>query len=166
MAVLYEAFMESPVGKLRLVASDKGLRYVAFERDMGKHPALEGEFVVRDHKILQQTQKELSEYFEGKRKIFSVPLDMKGTVFQINAWRALTKIPYGKTKSYAEQAVLVGDANKARAVGMANNRNPISIIVPCHRVVGKDGKLVGYGGGLPRKAFLLALEKSPDYSRV
>ncbi len=152
--------MESPVGKLRLVASDIGLRYLAFERDMGKHPALEGELVQGNHKILQHTQKELGEYFEGKRTKFSLPLDMQGTVFQINAWRALTKIPYGETKSYGQQAALVGDVKKARAVGMANNKNPISIIVPCHRVIGADGKLVGYGGGLPRKEYLLKLEKA------
>lgn len=159
MTILYEKIIASPVGKLRIVASDRGLRYVAFDNDDKKHAALEGEIEPSDtHKYIVQAEKQLAEYFAGKRTEFNVPLDLKGTVFQINAWRALQKIPYGKTHSYGEQAKMVGDIKKARAVGMANNRNPICIIVPCHRVVGADGKLVGFGGGLSRKEYLLKLE--------
>lgn len=143
---------------LRLIASDRGLRFIGFEGASEKHAALEGELAGDSHKWLTIAKKELAEYFSGKRKQFTVPLDMQGTVFQINAWRALTKIPYGQTQSYGAQAKLVGDVKKARAVGMANNKNPMPIVVPCHRVIGADGKLVGYGGGLPRKEWLLRLE--------
>ncbi len=158
--MLYEKIISSPVGKLRLVASDKGLRYVGFENTHGRHAALEDEIQPSDtHAILVKTEKQLGEYFKAARSTFDVPLELRGTVFQINAWRALQKIPHGETRSYAEQAASMGDAKKARAVGMANNRNPICIIIPCHRVIGAGGALVGYGGGLPRKEFLLGLEK-------
>lgn len=161
MTILYEKYISSPVGKLRLIASDRGLRFVGFDNENGKYTALEGEIETsHTHKYIVQAEKQLAEYFAGKRNEFDVKLDMQGTVFQINAWRALQKIPYGKTRSYGEQAKLVGDVKKARAVGMANNRNPIAIIVPCHRVIGADGKLVGYGGGLKRKEWLLKLENA------
>jgi len=160
MMMLYEKIIASPVGKLRLVACDKGLRYLAFKNDIGKHAALEGELQPSTtHKFLLAAEKQLGEYFAGKRNNFDLPLDMQGTIFQQKAWRALLEIPHGETRSYKEQATLVGDANKARAVGMANNRNPISIIVPCHRVIGADGGLTGYGGGMKRKAWLLEFER-------
>lgn len=157
--MLYEKTINSPVGKLRLVASDAGLRFVGFARDT-HYAALDGNIQANDnHRILLKAEKQLEEYFKGLRTSFGVPLELKGTVFQINAWRALQKIGYGTTMSYGAQAASMGDARKARAVGLANNRNPISIIVPCHRVIGADGKLVGYGGGLKNKEWLLALEK-------
>jgi methylated-DNA-[protein]-cysteine S-methyltransferase len=109
--------------------------------------------------LIQKASAQVKEYFAGKRKQFDLPLDMRGTEFQIAVWQALQKIPYGETRSYKEIAADIGRPKAVRAVGMANNRNPISIIVPCHRVIGHDGNLVGYGGGLPLKQFLLELEK-------
>ena len=99
---------------------------------------------------------------EYKRKHFNIPLDLSGTNFQLKAWEALKKIPYAKTVSYSDQAKLIGNPKASRAIGNANNANPISIIVPCHRVIGKSGKLVGYGGGLDRKDYLLELEQKND----
>jgi methylated-DNA-[protein]-cysteine S-methyltransferase len=110
--------------------------------------------------LIQKAAAQIKEYFEGKRKQFKLPLAMHGTEFQMAVWQALQKIPYGETRSYKEIAVSIGRPKAVRAVGMANNRNPISIIVPCHRVIGHDGKLVGYGGGLPLKQYLLELERA------
>lgn len=158
--MLYEKSIASPVGKLRLIASERGLRYVGFDNSDGRHPALEDEIQPSDSQfVLMKTEKQLDEYFAGARTAFDLPIEFKGTVFQIKAWRALQEIPYGETRSYAQQAASFGDAKKARAVGMANNRNPISIIVPCHRVIGASGALTGYGGGLERKEWLLGLER-------
>lgn len=102
---------------------------------------------------------QLEEYFNGKRKVFDFPLEMQGTEFQKKVWKALCDIPYGETRTYKEIAIAVGNPKACRAVGMANNKNPISIVVPCHRVIGSDGKLVGYGGGIDMKIALLDLEK-------
>ena len=110
--------------------------------------------------LIQKAVAQVKEYFAGKRKQFKLPLDMRGTEFQRAVWQALQNIPYGETRSYKEIAASIGRPKAVRAVGMANNRNPISIIVPCHRVIGHDGKLVGYGGGLPLKQHLLELERS------
>jgi methylated-DNA-[protein]-cysteine S-methyltransferase len=151
----YHKIITSPVGKLTLVASEKGLAGVYFDNSTQK-PASRP---MPDHVVLIKTEKQLADYFAGKRTEFDLPLDMQGTDFQKKAWRALTKIPYGETVSYREQAKMLGDVKKARPIGQANGKNPISIIVPCHRVVGASGKLTGYGGGLPRKEFLLALER-------
>lgn len=165
--MLYEKIIFSPVGKLRLVASDKGLRFVGFDNARDSYAALEDEIQPSaTHAILVKTEKQLAEYFAGARTAFDVPLELKGTVFQINAWRALQKIPHGKTRSYGQQAASMGDAKKARAVGMANNRNPVCIIVPCHRVIGADGALVGYGGGLKRKEWLLDMESGMAAPKV
>ena len=109
--------------------------------------------------LLRQAAAELREYFEGERKIFTIPLAPKGTPFQQRVWAALREIPYGATRSYKELAIAVGNEKACRAVGMANNRNPLPIFIPCHRVVGSDGKLVGYAGGLDAKKHLLELEK-------
>lgn len=108
--------------------------------------------------LLKKAVKQLDEYFAGKRKKFDLPLSMKGTEFQQKVWEALRAIPYGETRSYGDIAKAIGKPKAARAVGMANNRNPVSIIVPCHRVIGANGSLVGYGGGLKAKEFLLKLE--------
>lgn len=154
---LYYTVMESPIGRLRLVASDKGLRAV-FPHE--KYAAPDTSHIENpQQRILLKTEKQLAEYFDRKRKDFDLPLELRGTVFQINAWRQLQQIPYGQTISYGEQATRMGDAKKARAVGMANGRNPIFIIVPCHRVIGASGGLTGYGGGLPMKQQLLELEQ-------
>ena len=115
---------------------------------------------VADHAVLQQAADELGEYFAGTRVDFDVPLDPRGTAFQLAAWSALRTIPYGETVSYGEQAKRLGDPGKARAVGAANGRNPLPIIVPCHRVVGANGHLTGFGGGIETKAWLLDHEQA------
>jgi methylated-DNA-[protein]-cysteine S-methyltransferase len=151
--------MESPVGKLKLVASDKGLVAVLWQNDRPSRVRL-GELVEGDqHPILLRAERQLGEYFAGKRKEFEVPLDMRGTSFQKNVWEALLAIPFGETRSYGQLAKQLGNANATRAVGAANGRNPLSIIVPCHRVIGSTGKLTGFGGGLDTKAHLLNLEE-------
>lgn len=152
-------FVDSPIGTLQLVASGKGLVGV-FSRE--HYREVNDEMVESErNSFLLKAEKQLGEYFAGKRREFDVKLDMQGTVFQINAWRELQKIPYGETISYGEQARRVGDAKKARAVGTANGRNPFLIIVPCHRVVGAGGSLGGFSsGGIPTKKKLLELEKA------
>lgn len=110
--------------------------------------------------LLRETIKQLKEYLDGKRTLFDLPLEPKGTEFQKKVWNALKEIPYGETRSYGEIAKIIGNEKAARAVGMANNKNPIAIIVPCHRVIGANGKLVGYAGGLDLKEKLLDLEKN------
>jgi methylated-DNA-[protein]-cysteine S-methyltransferase len=145
----------SPVGKLRLIASDKGLvaidvRNVKTSNDQVKNAAAQ--------KILSATKKQLEQYFAGKRTAFDIPLDLEGTDFQQLAWRALCRIPFGKTISYGDQAKNIKKPKAFRAVGSANGKNPIPIIVPCHRVVASDGSLGGYSLGLKMKKQLLALE--------
>jgi len=151
--------IDSPVGRLKLVASDKGLVAILWENDK-PHRVRLSELVANDeHPILLQTERQLSEYFAGKRKSFSLDLDMRGTSFQKNVWEALLAIPFGETRSYGQLAKQLGNPNATRAVGAANGRNPISIIVPCHRVIGSSGKLTGFAGGLEVKAYLLNLER-------
>ena len=154
--------MNSPIGKLTIVTSLKGLHAVLWDGDR-KNPECEKIIKTlrqsKDEPTIIRTKKQLTEYFQGKRKIFDLPLVINGTDFQIQVWRQLLKIPYATTVSYAEQAEKIGDKNKARAVGTANGSNPISIIIPCHRVIGNNGNLVGFGGGLDKKAYLLKLEK-------
>jgi methylated-DNA-[protein]-cysteine S-methyltransferase len=147
--------VSSPVGKLRLIASDKGLvaidvRNVKTSSDEVKNVAAQ--------KILSATKKQLEQYFAGKRTAFAIPLDLEGTDFQQLAWRALCRIPFGKTISYGDQAKNIKKPKAFRAVGSANGKNPIPIIVPCHRVVAGDGSLGGYSLGLKMKKQLLALE--------
>ena len=110
--------------------------------------------------LIKKAAKQLDEYFNGKRKVFDLPLVLHGTEFQIKTWEALKTIPYGETRSYGELAAMIGNPKACRAVGMANNRNPVSIIVPCHRVIGQNGDLTGYAGGLKLKLKLLDLEKN------
>ncbi len=151
--------MESPVGKLKLVASDKGLVAVLWENDRPSRVRL-GELEKEEaHPILQKTERQLGEYFAGKRTEFSIALDMRGTPFQKSVWEALLAIPFGETRSYGQLAKQLGNPQAMRAVGAANGRNPISIIVPCHRVIGWSGKLTGFAGGLATKAHLLELEE-------
>jgi methylated-DNA-[protein]-cysteine S-methyltransferase len=157
---LYYKTISSPVGPLRLMASDKGLCAVLFDGGRRNKVVFDGGVEQSDdHPILKKAEQQLAEYFAGKRQDFDVPLDVRGSVFQLKAWKELQKIPYGDTISYGEQAKRIGDAKKARAAGMANGRNPICIIVPCHRVIGASGDLTGFGGGLKTKEFLLNLEK-------
>jgi methylated-DNA-[protein]-cysteine S-methyltransferase len=119
----------------------------------------ESKFIVNETPLLIEAGKQIEEYFKGIRKKFDLPLMPIGTEFQKKVWAALEDIPYGETRSYKDIAVAVGNEKGSRAIGMANNRNPISIIIPCHRVIGSDGKLVGYGGGMKTKEYLLNLEK-------
>lgn len=146
----------SAIGPLYLVASSAGLRGVYWERQDLTASTDPGE---KSRRYLDQAERELSEYFLGRRKIFSVPLDPRGTEFQNAVWRELARIPYGATCSYQDIAARVNKPKACRAVGTANGRNPLSVIVPCHRVIAADGTLGGYAGGLERKSRLLRLEK-------
>lgn len=159
-SIYYTSCIASPVGELQLVASRKGLCGVVFNgRKVHEQALIEGMQDGREHPLLLKAARQLEEYFAGARRVFDIPLDMQGTIFQIKAWKTLQTIPYAGTISYGEQAARMGDAKKARAVGAANGRNPISIIVPCHRVIGASGALVGFGGGLKAKSFLLEHER-------
>lgn len=157
MSLSYK-LMKSPVGELKLVASDQGLVAILWENDNPLRVRLADVIENPEHPILVKAEKQLSEYFAGKRKSFSITLDMRGTDFQKNVWEALLAIPFGETRSYGELAKKLGKPDASRAVGAANGRNPISIIVPCHRVIGASGKLTGFAGGLEVKAQLLKLE--------
>ncbi|MBT5275761.1 methylated-DNA--[protein]-cysteine S-methyltransferase, partial [Ilumatobacter sp.] len=149
----------SPVGELTIIASDAGIRAVLWPTDNPKRVPL-GDVEPRDgHPVLSSAVAQLGEYFDGHRQDFDLPLDPTGTEFQQSAWTALRTIPFGTTVSYGEQAEQMGDKRKARAVGAANGRNPISIIVPCHRVVGSNGSLTGFAGGIDTKDWLLTHER-------
>jgi methylated-DNA-[protein]-cysteine S-methyltransferase len=150
--------MDSPVGTLTLVASDKGLVAVLWEDDDSGRVRL-GPLTRDDgHPVLRKAQRQLTDYFAGKIRKFSLELDFQGTDFQKKVWTALLEIPFGETRSYAEIARKIGRPKAVRAVGAANGKNPISIIAPCHRVIGSNGKLTGFAGGLEAKALLLGLE--------
>jgi methylated-DNA-[protein]-cysteine S-methyltransferase len=152
--------VESPVGLLMILASNIGLHALLFENEILACPGgLNDSTEDPDHPVLLQTEKQLREYFGGKRKKFDVELVLTGTPFQRQVWNMLFEIPYGQTTSYSELATRVGNARWARAVGAANGRNPVAIIVPCHRVIGRSGALTGFGGGLGTKSFLLELER-------
>jgi methylated-DNA-[protein]-cysteine S-methyltransferase len=153
----YVTRIDSPVGLLLLAASDEGLRAVEFHAS--RHPIVRGrDWVEGGHPLLDAARRQLGEYFEGWRTVFDLPLAPQGTPFQREVWQGLAGIPYGQTISYAELARRVGRPAASRAVGAANGRNPLPIVLPCHRVIGADGSLTGFGGGLPVKRFLLALE--------
>jgi methylated-DNA-[protein]-cysteine S-methyltransferase len=158
MGLVYK-FLESPVGKLKLVASDKGLTAILWKNDSPRR--VPGKDLVQNdkHPVLMRAEFQLREYFAGSRQMFDIPLDMRGTTFQKSVWEALLAIPFGETRSYGELAKQLGRPSASRAVGAANGRNPISIVVPCHRVIGSSGKLTGFAGGLEVKAYLLGLEK-------
>lgn len=159
--MLYETIIDSPVGPLTLIVSDKGLRAVLWEQEkQGRVRLGEIEGGGDDpNGVLSAAVEQLGEYFAGDRHTFDLPLDPVGSDFQRSAWQALCTIPFAETVSYGEQARRMGDARKARAVGAANGRNPISIIVPCHRVVGADGSLTGFAAGVETKAWLLDHER-------
>ncbi len=145
----------SPIGPLTLVASEKGLCGLYF--DQARHQIERGAQV--DDAPFHHVVAQLDDYFAGRRERFEVELDLVGTEFQRSVWRALLLIPYGETMSYGELARHLGKPKAMRAVGLANGRNPVAVIVPCHRVIGADGSLTGFGGGLARKRFLLELEQ-------
>jgi O-6-methylguanine DNA methyltransferase len=157
--------LSTPLGEMLAVASPQGLCLLEFvgqggvQRELAQVEAARGGPVQPgDNAVLAQAAHELAEYFAGQRQRFGVPLDLVGTPFQLSAWQALLAIPYGHTRSYAEQARAIARPSATRAVAAANGQNKVSIIVPCHRVIGSDGSLTGFGGGLPRKRALLALE--------
>ena len=150
------SYFLSPVGYLRLEADHDGLQSLL----LNSPPADELAVLTPSHPVLVLAHQQLQEYFSGSRYDFTVPLAMTGTEFQLAAWHALQTIPYGKTVSYKAIAEQIGRPKAMRAVGMANNRNPIAIIVPCHRVIGANGQLVGYGGGLDMKQWLLEHENT------
>lgn len=149
--------IDSPVGPLLLAADEAGLRQIHFVN--GRHPARPAPEWNEKRGPLQETIRELRAYFAGDLEDFKLPLAPEGTPFQLEVWKRLCDIPYGETISYGELARRIGNPNASRAVGLANGSNPIPIIIPCHRVIGSNGKLTGYGGGLPIKEKLLALEQ-------
>jgi methylated-DNA-[protein]-cysteine S-methyltransferase len=166
---LVSTSMASPVGTLTLVASHEGLAAVLWENERpGRVPlspvhrlgegGMAGE--ERAHPVLVEAERQLSEYFAGERTQFALPLDVAGTPFQRQVWEALRSIPYGETRSYSEIAAQIGSPRAVRAVGAANGRNPLSIVAPCHRVIGSSGQLTGFAGGLEVKARLLAFERA------
>jgi len=150
--------VDSPVGKLRLVASADSLVEVSWEEKNADRESLQLRAEPGQHPVLDETARQLAEYFAGTRRTFELALHFDGTDFQRKVWNALLTIPYGQTTSYGRIAIQIGHPSAVRAVGAANGQNPIPIIAPCHRVVGSTGKLVGFGGGLPRKVHLLTLE--------
>lgn len=163
--MLIARHLSTPLGNMLAVASERGLCLLDFvgqrgvERELAQVEAVRGGPVQEgDSAITVQTAQELAEYFAGRRTAFGVLLDLVGTPFQIEAWQALLAIPYGQTRSYADQARAIGRPSATRAVAAANGQNKIAILVPCHRVIGSDGRLTGFGGGLPRKQALLTLE--------
>jgi methylated-DNA-[protein]-cysteine S-methyltransferase len=157
--------MKSPVGCLKLVASERGLAAILWENDDPKRVRLAPLVEDRNHPVLRETERQLTDYFAGKLRKFSLQFDFAGTDFQKKVWRALAAIPFGETRSYADVARQIGHPKAVRAVGAANGKNPISIIVPCHRVVGSNGKLTGFAGGLETKAFLLKTESEKPHLR-
>jgi len=150
--------VDSPVRKLTLVASDEGLAAILWENDRPHRVRLNIEAEDDRHPVLVETARQLDEYFAGERNNFALPLDMAGTAFQRKVWDALLTIPFGETRSYRQIAEQIGSPTAVRAVGAANGRNPVSIVVPCHRVIGSNGSLTGFAGGLDVKSRLLTLE--------
>jgi len=155
----YRTTMSSPIGTLTIVANTDAVVAIDWDGDAAHEALLDPARIVdvaaTEHPTLAVAVEQLGEYFAGERREFDIPLDASGTAFQHQAWDALVRIPFGETVSYGEQADMLGDRNKARAVGAANGRNPIPIVVPCHRVVGSNGHLTGFAGGLDAKAWLL-----------
>lgn len=155
--MIFHQRIDSPVGPLLLAADDQGLRLIEFHSP--RHPmARLDQWQQGDHPLLQAAHAQLQEYFAGERQDFDLPLAPRGTEFQQQVWHMLASIPYGQTISYAQLAQRVGKPTATRAVGAANGRNPLPIVLPCHRVIGADGSLTGFGGGLPTKHYLLKLE--------
>ncbi|MDR1496217.1 MAG: methylated-DNA--[protein]-cysteine S-methyltransferase [Clostridiales Family XIII bacterium] len=150
-------YYDSPVGRIGVASDGESVTHLFFTKQRSE--GLFAEFRERETPLIRGAIKQLREYFDGKRRDFDLPLAASGTAFQCSVWDALCRIPYGETRSYAEIAREVGRPKAFRAIGMANNRNPIAIIIPCHRVVGADGSLTGFGGGMDAKAWLLGLER-------
>ncbi len=148
-------YYETSLGPVGIAEADGNITHLFFRGESFS----EKDFCNRETPVLAEAGRQLREYFEGTRREFNLPLAPKGTDFMLRVWTALQEIPYGETRSYKDIACMAGNSKACRAVGMANNRNPISIFIPCHRVIGSGGDLIGYGGGLDKKAFLLELER-------
>jgi methylated-DNA-[protein]-cysteine S-methyltransferase len=149
--------LDTPIGRLLVVAGEDGLREIHLET--GRHPQRLGAgWQARETEVLRETRAQLAAFFSGRLRAFDLPLAPRGSPFELRVWRALLEIPYGTTRSYSEIARRLGDLEATRAVGAANGSNPLPIVVPCHRVIGADGSLTGYGGGLEVKRYLLRLE--------
>ena len=154
--------VDSPIGRLLLTSDGEALTGL-YMGAPSKSPQLGSDWAEkRNAGPLPEAARQLAEYFAGTRQVFDLPLKMQGTDFQKRVWRQLTKIPFGETWSYGQLAKCIDNPNGSRAVGLANGRNPIAVIVPCHRVIGADGSLTGFGGGIPRKQWLLAHEGMPS----
>lgn len=153
-------YYDFPIGTLAIAENGDGITNIFFKNDK-----LPKDFSEYKTPLLQKASEQLREYFNGKRKIFELPVSLHGTEFQLADWKALQAIPYGETRSYKQIAEEIGNPKSCRAVGMANNRNPVMIVVPCHRVIGQDGSMVGYAGGLGVKKYLLDLEKRNSYEK-
>lgn len=154
----HQCYLQTPVGVICIEENGKAITALYFQREKCFLAAPETD-------LLQTARTQLMEYFQGRRKKFSLPLEPQGTEFQKKVWEALCRIPYGQTKSYGEIAAWIGNPKACRAVGGANNKNPIMIFIPCHRVIGADGALVGFGGGLEAKRYLLDLESGKQIGK-
>ncbi|WP_127556764.1 methylated-DNA--[protein]-cysteine S-methyltransferase [Saccharospirillum alexandrii] len=152
MKPVYQSLLPTPIGTVRILANDEAITRIDFVEEADASAYAEND-------VTRLARQQLTDYFEGQRQTFDLPLAPSGTEFQQACWQALVQIPYGETRYYAEQARVIQRPSAVRAVGAANGANPISIVVPCHRVIGKGGQLTGYAGGLDRKAWLLALER-------
>jgi len=166
-AILVHTKTETPIGEMDILATDRGICLLEFDvrTDLSEEIiALEKHFEASvslgENRHTLEIKRQLREYFSGERKVFSVPVVLVGTDFQMKVWNELKKVPYGVTRSYKEQSISVGDLKAIRAVAKANGSNKIAIVIPCHRIIGTDGKLTGYAGGIERKRFLLNLERS------
>jgi methylated-DNA-[protein]-cysteine S-methyltransferase len=159
MTIFASSILPSPVGNLTLVASDRGLVAVLWPDDDPARVRLPRLHDQGDHPVLVQAAIQLADYFAGKRQGFDLPLDFRGTMFQQGVWTALLTIPFGETRSYGAIAQAIGQPTASRAVGAANGRNPLSIIAPCHRVIGGNGALTGFAGGMETKRWLLDFER-------
>lgn len=153
--MIYEQF-DTPVGVLTIAADQDGLRHIEFPTI--SHRVIRADWVLGTDPVLERARRQLLEYFDGSRRDFDLPLRPRGTAFQMRVWQTLAEIPFGRTWSYKQLAQACGNANAMRAVGAANGRNPLPIVLPCHRVIGADGSLTGFGGGIETKAALLRLE--------
>lgn len=155
------SFLDSPIGSL-MISTDGTALTGLYMGTPSKRPNIEDWREDPDERVLRETARQLNEYFSGKRRKFELPLKFNGTEFQHRVWHALTEIPFGETRTYSQLARHIGNPAACRAVGLANGKNPIAVIVPCHRVIGADGSLTGFGGGLPRKEWLLGHEGFPE----
>lgn len=152
-------YMNTEIGKIGIAEDGEGITDVLFYQEANRNVS---DFIEGSTPLLKEAALQLEEYFERQRQIFDLPLSLKGTEFQIATWKALYQIPYGETRSYKDIAIHIGRPKAYRAVGLANHCNPIGIIIPCHRVIGANGTLVGYGGGIDKKKYLLSLERQGE----